>query len=202
MSELIINIESSNRVIVAFGGNIPFTGKGTVFEFNNFLSEFFSEYSRLFYVDNNRKCYHGGIQGISKDINTTVIYLKKKIEKYEDITFIGHSSGGYAAILFGSLLNVTRIIAFIPPTILKSKNLINEYRDLKPFINQTTMYHLYGDTRDDIYPYHHISHCDHIADASPNVIVNRLPEITIYKMRASGELLEIFNLILNKSDGI
>jgi len=81
---------------------------------------------------------------------------------------MGISQGGYAAILFGSLLRVTSVIAFIPQTIRIQRNNIDEkYRDLKPIINLTTAYYLYGDISiTNPHSFHHISHCERILDSS------------------------------------
>ena len=196
MSELVITIENSNKLIVSFGGHIPCFG-GVRFEFNNFLQEFFPEYNRFFYVDIHKQCYHSGINNISNNIDTTVEYLRNKIKDYSEVTFIGHSSGGYAAILFGSLLNVKTVIAFIPQTILRSKNKDSKYVDIKKYINDTTQYHLYGDVTENVYMYHHISHCEYIEEF-PNVTVHRFDRIIIHQMRSNGKLLEIFKEILNK----
>ena len=55
------------------------------------------------------------LDGISNNVNQTKIYLQNILKKYNNITFIGASSGGYAA-LFGSLLNVDKVVSFIPQT--------------------------------------------------------------------------------------
>jgi esterase/lipase len=46
-----------------------------------------------------------------------------KINKYDNICFIGNSMGGYAAILFGTLLNIDNIISFAPQTFIDKFNL-------------------------------------------------------------------------------
>jgi hypothetical protein len=51
-----------------------------------------------------------------------LLYLKVKIKKYKKVIFIGNSMGGYGAILFGSILNINKIIAFAPQTFLDKRN--------------------------------------------------------------------------------
>lgn len=191
-SELFIRNELSDRIIVAFGGMLPFEGK-FIFEFNNFLESHFSDFNRLFYIDKNKMCYHRGIDGISNSIDSTIDYLREKINGYREVIFIGHSSGGYASILFGSVLNVNKIIAFLPQTILRCKKPVDEkYRDIVPLINDTTQYYLYSDPDEKIYMYHNIEHCTRIGIKS-NVNVYSIPGLTVWKMKQDGSLLNIFN---------
>ena len=67
-------------------------------------------------MDKNRNSYHNGIVGISNNIDETLPHLQAQIAPYSNVIFLGVSSGGYAAILFGSLLNVKSVLAFIPQT--------------------------------------------------------------------------------------
>lgn len=197
MDELYIE-GNNNKLIVSFGGNLAFTGTLFKFEFQNFLEENFNDYDRLFYVDRHKRCYHGGIHNISNSIEETKQYLEDKIKNYEDVTFIGHSSGGYAAILFGSLLNVKRVIAFIPQTFLKSKkrNVDENYRDIKPYINNLTKYYLYSDSKEKVYLYHNIIQCLHIQEFD-NVNITDIHNFSIREIRNSGVLLEIFSKNMN-----
>ena len=60
--------------------------------------------------------YIGGLSGIGKNINHTIYFLKKIFEKYENVICMGTSMGGYASILFGSILNVNCVIVGNPQT--------------------------------------------------------------------------------------
>ena len=113
------------------------------FEFVNFLEKNYNDYDRYLYLDKYNKWYHKGIDRISTYVNETLTYLKEIINNYEEMIFIGSSAGGYADILFGSLLNVNKIIAFKPQTIIRLQEDINiDYINLKPYINSTTAYYL------------------------------------------------------------
>ena len=97
------------------------------FEFLTYLSKTYSRNTDLyFYIDKNQCWYHKGIEGISNNIDETVIYLKTLIKKnnYKKIIFMGVSAGGYA-ILFGSLCNVNSVISFIPRTKLVNPEIKN-----------------------------------------------------------------------------
>ena len=188
-------LKGSDTLIVSFGGYALMLGGIPSFEFTNFLSINFTNTDSLFYIDKKGINYHHGIEGISENIPETVDYLNEKIKGYSKVLFLGVSSGGYAAILFGSLLKVTYVLAFIPQTILYKSNKIPEYCNLKRFINEITEYHIYGDVnvKNPKDP-HHISHCENILQ--DNVFLKRKEGISLKNMRDSGELFTIINSIL------
>lgn len=109
--------------------------------------------------------YLGGMEGIGKNINHTLSFLKKQINNYENVIFTGISMGGYASILFGSLLKINHVIAVNPQTDLEYilKNVYKDkrhqltqlkkrkkqcpktwkkYCNLKSYLNDSVKYHL------------------------------------------------------------
>lgn len=76
-------------------------------------------YTDLLFMRNRHGWYLGGLNGIGKNINHTIAFLKKEFAKYDRIICIGSSQGGYASILFGSLLGANDILAAIPQTDLE-----------------------------------------------------------------------------------
>jgi hypothetical protein len=196
-SELKIISDNNNTIIISFGGAINKFGGIQPFEFLNFLNINFKNCDKYFYIDKKTNRYHYGIDGITNNIDETVEYLKNIIFPYKNVYFIGVSAGGYAAILFGSLLNITKIMAFIPPTlcnIINDKRIFNQkYSDLLPLINNTTLYFLYGDLSvKNINDSHHISHCQRLS-IFPNVFIKEYDFLNIVELRNNGELLKIFN---------
>jgi hypothetical protein len=186
-----INQVKTDTLFVSFSGYAKQYGGIPRFEFVNFFTKYFQDINRHFYVDTYKSCYHKGISGISNNIDETVKYLKNEIKDYKNVVFLGCSGGGYAAILFGSLLNVTSVIAFTPPTIRYDKNIDEKYRDISKYINTTTKYYLYGDlsisnNKDP----HHISHSERISHY-PNVFITKKEKVDLKKMRDSGELYNI-----------
>jgi hypothetical protein len=124
--------------------------------------------------------------------------LKEIIKNFEETIFIGSSAGAYAAILFGSLLNITTVIAFRPQTTIELQEGIDEtYINLTEYINKTTKYYIYGDVSIDIEidPLHHISHCERI-NICPNVFVNKNYAVDLKMMRDNGVLLKLMNLAI------
>ena len=80
----------------------------------------------VLYLRNQMKWYLGGLKGIGKNINHTIAFLKKEFSKYGKVLCIGYSAGGYASLLFGSLLNVNFVIAIDAQTDLEYvKNELN-----------------------------------------------------------------------------
>jgi hypothetical protein len=191
----------SDTLIVSFAGNAKKFGGIDRFEFVQFLEKHFPQLNRQFYIDEKTHVYHKGILGISNNIDETVYYLKNEIEKYKNVIFLGNSAGGYAAILFGSLLNITSVIAFVPQTILRNPSNVDEkYRDISKYINNSTKYYLYGDLSvSNINDPHHISHCERISHF-PNIIITKKNRINLKEMRNIGELYQILNTIIFQLD--
>ena len=186
----------SKTLIVSFAGHGLMYGGVPKIEFSNFLKQHFSHIDAQFYVDYNCKSYHQGIQGISHNIDETVDYLKDKFKGYERVICLGASAGGYAAILFGSLLNVDTVIAFIPQTKLKSRERDEKYRDIAPHINTTTKYYIIGDVSiHDENNCHHISQCERVS-IFPNVHLTKLKGVNLAIMRHNGQLLAIMTQII------
>ena len=202
--------QKSDILVVSFAGHdVMFGGtpklefvNNFAFEFVNFFAKHFSDIDQHFYIDKNKTSYHKGIDGKTNCVEETVTFLKNEIQNYKKVIFIGVSSGGYAAILFGSLLNVSQVIAFIPQTIRRDKKIDEKYRDVSPFINDTTQYHLYGNLSilDKNDP-HHISHCERISHHR-NVFVNTIERFNLKQLRESGKLLTMLNNIIRDPPSI
>lgn len=111
------------NLLVSFGGikqglGIP------VFEFFNSIADIPCD--KIFLRDFNQAWYQKGVDAELNHIDKITVYLKETIEKkgYENVCFLGNSMGGYAAILFGTLLNVNTVIAFAPQTFVDRINRI------------------------------------------------------------------------------
>lgn len=203
-SELLIH-NNNDILIVCFGGFALKMGGIPPYDFLNFITTNFVNVDKIFYRDIKQMCYHFGIENISKNIETTVIYLKNKIDKYKKVIFTGTSAGAYASLLYGSLLNVSDVIVFNPISILYGrKNMYDlKYIDLsKNIINNTTKYYLYGDSSiTNINDLHHKKHCENINNY-PNVKIIYKNGIDLHQMKNSGELYNIYNNIINNNDQI
>lgn len=194
-SELFLKGSCNDRLYVSFGGIDLYNGK-LEFQFHKTLRALVPTYDKYFVIDKQQCWYHSGISGITSNIPETVDYLREKVSKYKNVYFIGNSAGGYAAILFGSLLNVTKVLAFQPQTDIHLVNdvectkLDSRFTDIKPYINSLTEYILYGNYNALSGSMHHILHCRRISDA-PNVSLIRMPEVNLKKLRDEGTLKQI-----------
>lgn len=76
--------------------------------------------NKIFVRDFSQCWYHEGLPGISNDIDSTVAHIDHLIKQINPkrTFFVGNSMGGYAAILFGSLLGNIDVIAFAPQTFI------------------------------------------------------------------------------------
>ena len=200
MSTSLFEIQGTNKdvLIVTFGGCMSKVGRIPPFEFLNTLTKWFPDFDKKFYIDLHQCWYHKGIQGISTNIAETKTYLEGIINGYKKVLFIGNSAGGYAAILFGSLLHVQSVLAFVPQTILSNTNLEIKYRNLKNIMNTTTKYYLYGDTTvKNIHDHHHVSHIENVRNFQ-NVQAIYKDGISLQEMRDSGELQTVIVNILDQ----
>ena len=104
------------NLIVSFASNGIKITKPVKFEFVKSLTKFKLESDFLFIRDQRRRWYLDGLGGIGDTFDDTLSFLRNIIEKYDKVIFIGVSAGGYASILFGSLLSISNVIAFVPQT--------------------------------------------------------------------------------------
>lgn len=158
---------NNKTLIISFAGNAHngFERKSSLIQLQYERNDF-----DLLFLRNYRKWYLGGLNKIGKNINHTISFLKKEFAKYNKTICIGSSAGGYASILFGSLLNANYIISISPQTdleyIIKSllqkkkkpglhsaiNNLIvrktqcpktwKKYNKLNDIINETSIYYI------------------------------------------------------------
>jgi len=191
-------IKDAQILVVSFSGNgLNNIGNLPTFEFKNFLTSTFPSISLLFLKDNNVAWYNKGIENISSDVESTLIFLRKKISAFEKVIFIGSSSGGYAAILFGSLLNVNMVIAFRPQTLVSEKFINPKYKDLKTVINKSTLYYIFGETCNEAGTLHSFEHCENIA-ISKNVYIDKREVLNLKSLRDDGGLKTLFLDLFSK----
>lgn len=115
---LVENDETKKPLIITFGGIANGIG-GPIFEFKNLLEKNI-DCHKIFIKDSNQSWYHKGANGLGNNIKELKNDIEKLIEEinYSEIIIIGASMGGYASLLFGSLLKVNSIIAFVPQTFI------------------------------------------------------------------------------------
>jgi len=108
-----INREKSDLLLVSFGGLAHQVGF-PIPEFKRILKPV--KTNKAFFVDKHRCWYYKTREQVKEKI----------LEMFEDIKprkviFFGVSAGGYAAILYGTMFNVDRVLAFNPQSFLSPK---------------------------------------------------------------------------------
>jgi hypothetical protein len=105
--------DNSKKLIVSFAsfGKNYYDRKSSLLKLKYERNDF-----DILYIKKPRTWYLGGIRGIGKNVNHTIAFLRKEFTKYDKVVCVGISMGGYAAILFGSLLNVDYVIVNRPQT--------------------------------------------------------------------------------------
>lgn len=104
----------SPHLLVSLGGY--FGGFGTTFEFSNVADA--ADVKKLYVRDIRRAVYHTGLPGLSVDVPSTTEVLRGLIAESgaKRVTMIGNSQGGFAAIMFGALLDIDCVHAFSAQT--------------------------------------------------------------------------------------
>lgn len=92
------------------------------FEFVHSLRD--KECDVLFLRDRHRAYYHFGVKGVGSNIDEIAEFLNSFVSErgYDSVVTLGHSMGGYAAILFASKINADACIAISAPTFLDPEN--------------------------------------------------------------------------------
>lgn len=201
MSEYKFIQDNSENLLICFGGMKLSVGNILPFEFLNYLKKInLKNTNYYFFIDKNQCWYHSGINGITNNIDETVIYINNIIKKnkYKKVVFMGVSSGGYASILFGSLCNIDTVIAFIPRTTYNDKMEDQRYFDLKEIINEKTKYILYGNTKikkKNKNSHHHISECENLS-LFKNVEIIYNNGCNMKELRDKGVIKKILDNVL------
>ena len=105
-------------------------------EYFNFYLESYCK-NRLFIREDSKNWHLKGIKNKTTNVEDTVKYLKEKIQesKAKNVITLGYSAGGFAAILYGKLLNVRKIIAIDPDYNLNNKTLQEDLLSQKKYFN-------------------------------------------------------------------
>jgi len=116
---------NSSETVISFGGLMTRLGMPP----KEFMKSFIDKNINILFLKDFQQCwYQRGLLGISNDVEETVEYIRGELplnQKY--VCTVGTSAGGYAAILFGVLLGVDKVIAFGPQTIV-NKNIFNRFK--------------------------------------------------------------------------
>jgi pimeloyl-ACP methyl ester carboxylesterase len=120
-------VPGSDRLFLSFGGIRGAMGMPP-FEF--YRSARILDCSKIFLRDLFQSWYQRGLPSIGDDAFAIGDYLRRKIAESgaTQIRFVGNSMGGYAALLFCSMLQCGKAIAFAPQTFVSPDKRL-KYRD-------------------------------------------------------------------------
>lgn len=81
-----------------------------------FFNAFEGKAAEIIFFKDFRQCwYQRGLLGLTNDVPATVEHIKSILgDDPRPISTVGASSGGFAALLFGSMLGAEKIVAFSP----------------------------------------------------------------------------------------
>lgn len=175
LSPVEIEDRGGKVTILAFAGMLTSLAMPKA-EFFNSLSEN-TDVNIIFVKDFKQAWYQCGLLGLIEDITETTHFLKKIIpQSTERIVTLGTSAGGFAAILFGCLLNAHESVSFGPQTFLNKKEFMtfrsvesrwaeiqdSKFLDLKNIIAESnTVHNIYAGKYNDA-DMMHVSNITHL----------------------------------------
>ncbi len=118
-------------LLIAFGGIAGRMGATPPFEFFRLTQRL--RVNKVYLRDLDQCWYHAGLRGLTGSVADTAAYLRglRTACGASRTLVFGSSMGGYAALLFGSLIEATAIHAFSPHTSLQDKRSIRNRDRLK-----------------------------------------------------------------------
>jgi hypothetical protein len=138
MESIYENLKGSNTLVVAFQAHESTVFGTTVDEFKGILNQL--DYDTIKINDINGKYFFDGIDETYNSFNKVLELLSGYTSGYTKTVFIGNCAGGHAAVLFGTMLNVDKVIGFNTVSYLDQESLIlnNDGRqDAVNFLDQS-----------------------------------------------------------------
>jgi len=117
---IIFHKTNSKFLFIVFGGVANKVAGERPLVFINYLKN--AGYDVIFLRDFEKSWYHLGVNTAGGNIDEVAEFLKKTAKEYGTVITWGNSMGGYASILFGSLINADMCFAFVPQTFIDEKN--------------------------------------------------------------------------------
>ncbi len=110
--------KAKNVLLIAFGGFAHKIGF-SMFEFNKITSGM-KNINKIYIRDKNRLYYHRGLPNVGNNIDSIANHLCQYTThpSTHRVVVFGNSAGGYAALLFGHILQVDEVHAFSPKTLI------------------------------------------------------------------------------------
>lgn len=211
MESIFENFKGNDTLVVAFQAHDTSVFGTSVDEFKGVLNQL--EYDTLKINDINGEYFFNGIDVNNNSFEKVLNLLSGYTKNYTKVVFIGNCAGGHAAILFGTLLNIQKVIGFNTVTYLDQETLIlnndgrqnqvtfldqsNEYLNLKPYLDNTTydtqIYSLVAQNYDrHINQSNNISTCNNV---TIELINSTTPQVGLYLMKQNLLIPKINSII-------
>jgi hypothetical protein len=213
MESIFENIKGGDTLVVAFQAHENTVFGTTVDEFKGVLSQL--NYDTLRINDTTGNFFFNGIDGTYDSMEKVLSKLSEYISGYTKTIFIGNCGGGHASILYGTMLNVDKVIGFNPTTYLDQTtlllnedgredrlNFLNqsiEYLNLKPYLDNkvydTKIYSIVAQNTDTD---RHVKQSNNISTC-PNVNIEfincEIPHVAYYLMRRNELISKIVEIV-------
>ncbi len=213
MESIYENLKGSDTLVVAFQAHDNNVFGTTVEEFKGTLSSL--NYDTVKINDINGNYFFNGIDETYNTPEKVLDLLSGYVSGYTKTVFIGNCAGGHAAILFGTMLNVNKVIGFNTVSYLDQTTLLlnddgrddqvsfldqsNEYLNLKPYLESanynTQIYSIVAQNAE-----RHVKQSNNISTC-PNVniemINSTIPQIAPYLNRQGLLISKIVEIIEN-----
>jgi hypothetical protein len=119
------NFNKNSTLIVTFQAHADKMFGATIEEFKGTLNSLASMgYDTLKINDTNDSFFFQGIDSERNSFQKTLDMLSQYMRNYERTIFMGNCAGGYAAVLFGTMLNVDKVIGINTVTYMDQASLI------------------------------------------------------------------------------
>jgi hypothetical protein len=211
MESIYENFKGNNTLVVAFQAHENTIFGTSVDEFKGVLNQL--DYDTVKINDINGQYFFNGIDETYDSFEKTLNLLSGYTSGYTKTIFIGNCAGGHAAVLFGTMLNVDKVIGFNTVTVMKQSTLIEinderrdqvihldqsiPYLNLKPYLDNTTyttqIYSIVTQNMD-----RHVNHSNNISTC-PNVNIEmincNIPQVAYYLMKKNELVPKIVDII-------
>jgi pimeloyl-ACP methyl ester carboxylesterase len=115
---LSLDMDSDSRTLLLTFGGLGSFGREPSFEFGSVTREI--PVKRLFVRDPHQSWYHRGTPQQGTSLESVAESLGTLLSQHdiERLVVVGNSAGGYAALVFGTLLGADTVLSFAPQTVL------------------------------------------------------------------------------------
>ena len=138
MESIYENLKGSNTLVIAFQAHLDTVFGTSTDEFKGVLNQL--DYDTIKISDINGQYFFNGIDQTYDSFEKVLDLLSGYTSGYTKTIFLGNCAGGHAAVLFGTMLNVDKVIGFNTVSYLDQETLIlndDGREEIVSFLNQS-----------------------------------------------------------------